>query len=57
MAAGQGPATTGDCHGSLRCSPAMAAGISQRLWDIGDIVTVIEDWEVRWTPSAGQKPG
>ncbi len=34
-------------HGSLRCSPAMAAGISQRLWDIEDIVTAIEDWEVR----------
>jgi IS1 family transposase len=32
-------------HGSLRCSPAMAAGVSQRLWDIGDVVTVIEDWE------------
>jgi IS1 family transposase len=34
-------------HGSLRCSPAMAAGVSQRLWDIGDIVTVIEEWEAR----------
>jgi IS1 family transposase len=34
-------------HGSLRCSPAMAAGVSQRLWDIGDIVTVIENWEER----------
>jgi hypothetical protein len=30
-------------HGSLRCAPAMAAGISERLWDIGDIVTVVED--------------
>jgi IS1 family transposase len=36
-------------HGSLRCSPAVAAGVSQRLWDIGDIVTVIEDWEARKT--------
>lgn len=34
-------------HGSLRCSPAMAAGVSKRLWDIGDIVTVIEEWEAR----------
>ena len=34
-------------HGSLRCSPAMAAGVSERLWDIGDIVTVIEEWEAR----------
>ena len=34
-------------HGSLRCSPAMAAGVSERLWEIGDIVTVIEKWEAR----------
>jgi hypothetical protein len=34
-------------HGSLRCTPAMAAGVSKRLWEIGDIVQVIEDWEVR----------
>jgi hypothetical protein len=25
----------------------MAAGVSKRLWDIGDVVTVIEDWELR----------
>jgi IS1 family transposase len=34
-------------HGSLRCTPAMAAGVSKRLWDIGDIVTVIENWETK----------
>lgn len=34
-------------HGSLRCSPAMAAGVSERLWDVADIVTVVEDWEAR----------
>ena len=32
-------------HGSLRCSPAMAAGVTTKLWEISDIVTVIEDWE------------
>ena len=26
-------------HRSLRCSPAMAAGVSERLWDVADIVT------------------
>jgi hypothetical protein len=25
----------------------MAAGVSKRLWDVADIVTVIEDWEAR----------
>jgi hypothetical protein len=26
-------------------SPAMASGLSDHLWDIGDIVKLIEDWE------------
>jgi len=34
-------------HGALRCSPAMAAGVSKKLWDVGDIVAVVEDWEER----------
>jgi hypothetical protein len=25
----------------------MAAGVSKRLWEIGDVVQVIEDWEAR----------
>jgi IS1 family transposase len=32
-------------HKSLRCSPAMAASVTARLWDIADVVTVIEEWE------------
>ena len=32
-------------HGSLRCSPAIAAGVSKTLWEISDIVTMIEEWE------------
>ena len=28
-------------------SPAMAARITDRLWDIGGIVKLIEDWEAR----------
>jgi len=34
-------------HTTLRCTPAMAAGVSKRLWDVSDIVQVIEDWEAR----------
>jgi IS1 family transposase len=36
-------------HKTHRLTPAMAAGVTERLWEIGDIVTVIEKWE-----SAGQ---
>jgi hypothetical protein len=25
--------------------PAMAAGVTDRLWEIADIVKVLEDWE------------
>jgi hypothetical protein len=27
-------------------SPAMAARVTGRLWNIGDIVKLIEDWEL-----------
>lgn len=32
-------------HTTLRCSPAMAAGVDYRLWDIKDIVAMIEAYE------------
>jgi hypothetical protein len=32
-------------HKTLRTTPAMAAGITSRLWEIGDIVDVLEAWE------------
>jgi hypothetical protein len=28
----------GRIHGSLRCTPAMAAGIARRPWKVGDLV-------------------
>jgi IS1 family transposase len=34
-------------HGSLRCTPAMAAGVTTRLWEMSDMVKVLEDWEAR----------
>jgi hypothetical protein len=30
---------------TLRVTPAMAAGVTDKLWSIGDIVKVLEDWE------------
>jgi IS1 family transposase/lambda repressor-like predicted transcriptional regulator len=32
-------------HQTLRCSPAMEAGVSNKLWSIGDIVNLLEEAE------------
>jgi IS1 family transposase len=34
-------------HKTLRMSPAMAAGVTDKLWEISDIVRVLEDWETQ----------
>jgi IS1 family transposase len=34
-------------HKSLRITPAMAAGITDHVWEIGEIVDVLETWERR----------
>ena len=31
-------------HKTLLTTPAMAAGVTFRLWEIGDIVDVLESW-------------
>lgn len=32
-------------HQTLRCTPAMAAGVSATLWELADMVKVLEGWE------------
>jgi hypothetical protein len=32
-------------HKTLRTSPAMAAGVSDKLWEIGGVVEMLEQWE------------
>jgi hypothetical protein len=32
-------------HQTLRTTPAMAAGVTKRLWEITDVVDVLEAWE------------
>jgi IS1 family transposase len=32
-------------HKTLRTTPAMAAGVTSRLWEISDVVDVLEAWE------------
>ena len=36
-------------HQTLRVTPAMAAGVADKLWEIGDIVCVLEQWEYAQT--------
>lgn len=33
-------------HQTLRCSPAMAAGVTAKLWEMADMVKVLENWEI-----------
>ena len=33
-------------HQTLRCTPAMGAGVTDRLWDLNDIVRIVEEWEI-----------
>lgn len=37
-------------HGKLRTSPAMAAGVTDRLWEIADIVALVEAADVKPAP-------
>ncbi len=32
-------------HQTLRCTPSMAAGVSAKLWELADMVHVLEAWE------------
>jgi hypothetical protein len=32
-------------HQTLKMSPAMAAGVTKRLWEMSDVVTMLEAWE------------
>jgi IS1 family transposase len=32
-------------HQTLRCTPAMAAGVTTKLWELPDMVSVLEEWE------------
>jgi hypothetical protein len=32
-------------HQTLKVSPAMAAGITKRLWEMSDVVDMLEAWE------------
>lgn len=41
-------------HQTLKVTPAMAAGVTDRLWEIADVVVLIEQWEAANASSAIQ---
>jgi hypothetical protein len=32
-------------HKTLKMTPAMAAGVTPKFWEMADMVKVLEDWE------------
>ena len=42
-------------HQSLRVTPAMAAGVTSKLWSLADMVRVIEDWEAERMMKPGDR--
>ena len=32
-------------HKTLKITPAMAAGVTPKLWEMSDMVKVLQDWE------------
>jgi IS1 family transposase len=44
-------------HQTLRCTPAMEAKVTERLWSLADMVTVLEEWEAQQPhEKVGRKP-
>ena len=44
-------------HSKLRMSPAMAAGVTDKLWEIGDIVALVEAADPKPGPRGPYKKG
>jgi len=39
-------------HQTLRVTPAMAAGVTDKLWDLADIVLIVDEWEANQKSAA-----
>jgi hypothetical protein len=42
-------------HRILKVTPAMAAGVTDRLWEVADMVAVLEAWEAASGASCRQR--
>jgi hypothetical protein len=43
-------------HQTLKVTPAMAAGVTPKLWEMPDMVKLLEDWEALQTYTQTLKP-
>ncbi len=43
-------------HQTLRCTPAMEAGVTDRLWSLEDMVEIVDEWEAANVPSKPRGP-
>jgi hypothetical protein len=34
-------------HKTLRVTPAMAAGVTDKIWEISDVVAMLESWKAK----------
>jgi hypothetical protein len=41
-------------HQTLRCTPAMEAHVTDRLWSLADIVRIVDEWERRQIDEAAK---
>ena len=32
-------------HQTIRCSPAMEAGVTDKLWSLDDMIRIVDEWE------------
>ena len=39
-------------HQTLKVTPAMAAGVTEKLWEVSDVVAMIEGWEAEHAATA-----
>lgn len=43
-------------HQTLRCTRAMEAGVTDRLWSVADMVRIVDEWEAANVPAKLRGP-